>query len=121
MIRKAAKYLLTVVLIVLAWGASTQYNKEYFFHMGRKSMMNNNYQDAIQTLNVLLRFDQDAYEAYFLRGIAKYNMDDLLGADTLLPACTFRTGRRDRERAPLRTRNVPRASRRDTASRLFSP
>ena len=82
MIRKAAKYLLTVVLIVLAWGASTQYNKEYFFHMGRKSMMNNNYQDAIQTLNVLLRFDQDAYEAYFLRGIAKYNMDDLLGADT---------------------------------------
>ena len=38
-------------------------------------------QEAIRTLNVLLRFDADAYEGYFLRGIAKYNLDDLLGAD----------------------------------------
>ena len=30
---------------------------------------------------MLLRFDEDAYEGYFLRGIAKYNLDDLLGAD----------------------------------------
>ena len=49
--------------------------------MGRRFMMDNKYQDAINTLNVLLRFDEDAYEGYFLRGIAKYNLDDLLGAD----------------------------------------
>ena len=66
---------------MFAWGASTQYNKEYFFWMGRQFMMNNDYQEAIRTLNVLLRFDRDAYEGYFLRGIAKYNLDDLLGAD----------------------------------------
>lgn len=44
-------------------------------------MMNNDYQEAIQTLNTLLRFDENAFEGYFLRGIAKYNLDDLLGAE----------------------------------------
>ena len=44
-------------------------------------MMNNDYQEAIRTLNTLLRFDEDAFEGYFLRGIAKYNLDDLLGAE----------------------------------------
>ncbi|MEG1611110.1 MAG: tetratricopeptide repeat protein [Alistipes sp.] len=58
-----------------------QYNKEYFFWVGQTCMQNNDYQEAIRTLNTLLRFDQDAYEGYFLRGIAKYNLDDLLGAD----------------------------------------
>lgn len=58
-----------------------QYNREYFFWAGRTCMMNNDYQEAIRILNTLLRFDENAYEAYFLRGIAKLNLDDLLGAD----------------------------------------
>lgn len=58
-----------------------QYNREYFFWVGRQQMMESQFTDAIRTLNVLLRFDEDAYEGYFLRGIAKYNLDDLLGAD----------------------------------------
>ena len=58
-----------------------QYNKQYFFWMGRQFMMQNDYREAIRTLNVLLRFDENAYEGYFLRGIAKYNLNDLLGAD----------------------------------------
>ena len=72
---------LTLALLLSAWCASTQYNKDYFVYMGRQLMMEDNYRDAIRTLNVLLRFDKDAYDAYFLRGIAKYNLDDLLGAD----------------------------------------
>lgn len=58
-----------------------QYNREYFFWRGQRCMMDNNYQEAIRTLNTLLRFDDDAYEGYFLRGIAKYNLDDLIGAE----------------------------------------
>lgn len=73
--------MLSLVLIVSAGTAYSQYNKDYFFYMGRHFMMNNDYHEAIRTLNVLLRFDEDAYEGYFLRGIAKYNLDDLLGAD----------------------------------------
>ncbi len=80
-LRAIRKTVITIAVLLAAWSASTQYNKEYFFYMGRRFMMDNNYQDAINTLNVLLRFDEDAYEGYFLRGIAKYNLDDLLGAD----------------------------------------
>lgn len=79
--RRLLKIFFTLALVLWAWCASTQYNKDYFFNMGRKLMTNNDYQEAIRVLNVLLRFDGDAYEGYFLRGIAKYNMDDLLGAD----------------------------------------
>ena len=41
--------ILTVVVLTGAWTASTQYNKEYFFHMGRRFMMNDDYQEAIRT------------------------------------------------------------------------
>lgn len=61
--------------------ARAQYNREYFFWMGRTCMMNNHYQEAIRTLNTLLRVEENAYEGYFLRGIAKYNLDDLIGAE----------------------------------------
>ena len=80
--RSIIRTILTLAIILSAWCASTQYNKAYFYWMGRQSMMNDNYQEAIRILNVLLRFDNDAHEGYFLRGIAKYNLDDLLGADT---------------------------------------
>ena len=79
------KFVLSFVAVfVLIWcGAPlrAQYNKEYFFWLGRQMMMQNDYHEAIRTLNTLLRFDQTAYEGYFLRGIAKYNLNDLLGAD----------------------------------------
>ena len=60
---------------------TAQYNRDYFFYIGRRQMMENDFKEAIRTLNVLLRFDDKAYEGYFLRGIAKYNLDDLLGAE----------------------------------------
>ena len=44
-------------------------------------VMDSRYREAIETLNILLRADPDAYEGYFWRGIAKYHLDDLLGAE----------------------------------------
>ncbi len=76
------KRLIAIALLLLAVTESrAQYNREYFFWVGRRCMMNNDYQEAIRTLNTLLRFDEEAFEGYFLRGIAKYNLDDLLGAE----------------------------------------
>ena len=79
------KFVLGLAMVIaLIWcGAPlrAQYNKEYFFWLGRQMMMQNDYHEAIRTLNTLLRFDETAYEGYFLRGIAKYNLNDLLGAD----------------------------------------
>lgn len=73
----------TVLGMALLCGTrvQAQYNREYFFWMGRRCVMANDYQAAIRTLNTLLRFDEEAYEGYFLRGVAKYNLDDLIGAE----------------------------------------
>ena len=79
---KHIRHILIAICTLLCCGVThAQYNREYFFWVGRKQMMNNEFTEAIRTLNVLLRFDEDAYEGYFLRGIAKYNLDDLIGAD----------------------------------------
>ena len=79
--RKFITGLIAAIALLAAVQARAQYNREYFFWMGRTCMMNHNYQEAIRTLNTLLRVDDDAYEGYFLRGIAKYNLDDLIGAE----------------------------------------
>ena len=61
--RSIIRTILTRPIILSAGCASTQYNKDYFYWMGRQSMMNDNFQEAIRILNVLLRFDNDAHEA----------------------------------------------------------
>ncbi len=78
------KWITGIVLgaaLLCAAKSRAQYNREYFFWMGRRCVMENDYQAAIRTLNTLLRFDEDAHEGYFLRGVAKYNLDDLIGAE----------------------------------------
>ncbi len=75
--------IVVAAVIIFAGGLQlrAQYNRDYFYWIGRNNMINNDYRSAIDVLNSLLRFDENAYEAYFLRGIAKYNLGDLLGAD----------------------------------------
>ncbi|MEG1983316.1 MAG: tetratricopeptide repeat protein [Alistipes sp.] len=79
--QKLVKAIFLGIMLLCSMESFAQYNKEYFFWVGRNCMMNNNYQEAIHTLNTILRYEEDAYEGYFLRGIAKYNLNDLLGAD----------------------------------------
>ncbi len=76
--------IVTIVLIATALlpsRAVAQYDRNYIYWVGQQSMVENNYPEAIEVLNVLLRHDPNDFDAHFLRGIAKYNMDDLLGAD----------------------------------------
>ena len=82
MAKTMRRHILGILFIIfVAASAVAQYNRDYFFYVGRKQMMERDFKEAIRTLNVLLRFDEKAYEGYFLRGIAKYNLDDLLGAE----------------------------------------
>ncbi len=73
--------LLLMIAFVSVLPIRGQYNKDYFYWLSRNSMINNDYRNAINILNSVLRFDENAYEGYFLRGVAKYNLNDLLGAD----------------------------------------
>ena len=79
--RKIFVVILLTLMIVLPTESRAQYNRNYIYWMGQQCMVGNNYREAIDVLNVLLRHDEKDFDAYFLRGIAKYNMDDLLGAD----------------------------------------
>ena len=69
-------------LLMCAVPAEAQYNKEYFNWRGRRYLSDSQYEQAIRTFNTLLRADPNAYETYFLRGVAKYSLGDLLGAET---------------------------------------
>ena len=79
------KFILKIILLGTLLGnaaaADAQYNKDYFYWASRRCLMNREYQEAIRVLNILLRADPDAAEGYFLRGVAKFNLDDLLGAE----------------------------------------
>ena len=82
MIKRLLTLLFAIAMLAPATEACAQYNRNYIYWVGQQCMVNNNYREAIDVLNVLIRHDDSDFDAYFLRGIAKYNMDDLLGADS---------------------------------------
>lgn len=48
---------------------------------GRKALSDGRYANAIEQFNILTRLDSTDYWGYFFRGIAKYNLGDIRGAD----------------------------------------
>ena len=79
--RGVVAILMLFVALALPHEVAAQYNRNYIYWMGQQKMVSNDYHDAIDILNMLIRHDSKDFDAYFLRGIAKYNLDDLLGAD----------------------------------------
>ena len=79
--RRAILAIMMLLAVVLPQRSDAQYNRNYIYWVGQQCMVDNKYREAIDILNVLLRQDNKNFDAYFLRGIAKYNLDDLLGAD----------------------------------------
>lgn len=79
---KVSKLLAVVLLFLVTMftEVSAQYNKPYFYTRGRENIMDGRYQEAIESLNLLLRSQPDEYEGYFLRGVAKYNLNDMHGS-----------------------------------------
>lgn len=79
--RKFLLYILIMFSVLSTQRLCAQYNKTYFYNIGRGYIINSMYIEAIETLNIMLKADPKAHEGYFLRGIAKYNLGDLLGAE----------------------------------------
>lgn len=67
-------------LLLLSHNAEAQLNKYYFFTQARNQIADNHFTEAIATLNELLRADGKIAEAWYLRGLAKYNLNDLHGS-----------------------------------------
>ena len=75
---------LFVILLLLASGTPRlwgQYDPSHFYYAGRQALSDGKYSLAIENFNILARIDTVGPEAYFFRGIAKYNLGDLGGAE----------------------------------------
>ncbi len=80
-IRMRTKRLLTLLLFLsLSFSIQAQY-RNYFLQAGRTAIINDKYLDAISLLNMELKLDPNSHLAYFLRGIAKYYLEDYVGAE----------------------------------------
>ena len=76
------KFLLPIVLLLLsANSVFAQYDKDVFMWRGRQALSEGKYAKAIEQFNVLTRLDTTDYWSFFFRGIAKYNLGDIRGAD----------------------------------------
>ena len=73
--------LLTIALLfVFCLEAAAQFDLDHFYYRGRQALIDGKYSQAIESFNVLSMLDTSSYEAYFFRGIAKYNLGDFAGA-----------------------------------------
>ena len=77
------KFLLAIALLLFgATFSYAQYDKDVFMSRGRQALSDGRYALAIENFNVLARLDTTDYWSFFFRGIAKYNLGDLRGAQT---------------------------------------
>ena len=69
-----------MLLLCFASVSRAQYDKDVFMFRGRQALSDGRYADAIGQFNVLARLDTSDCWVYFYRGIAKYNLGDIRGA-----------------------------------------
>lgn len=68
------------VLLLAAQVCLAQYDKDVFSFRGRNALADGKYAQAIEQFNILARLDTTDYWTFFYRGIAKYNLGDIRGA-----------------------------------------
>ena len=68
--------LLWVLVLLGPVNLFAQYDIDQFFLRGRQLLIDGKYSSAIDNFNTLARIDSTLYDAYFFRGIAKYNLTD---------------------------------------------
>ena len=75
------KFFLSISILLLAAStALAQYDKDVFSMRGRIALQDGKYTQAIEHFNILARLDTTDYWCFFYRGIAKYNLGDIRGA-----------------------------------------
>jgi len=70
-----------LILLILTLNLTAQVNIKHFMTLGENALRENNFQEALKNFNVVITYKPDLFEPYFLRGIAKYNLGDYLGAE----------------------------------------
>jgi tetratricopeptide (TPR) repeat protein len=79
MVKKSFPYLLILQLFIFP-ALRGQYRYTYLT-LGKRELWNENFMDAINYFSYYIHDHPNLYEAYYLRGLAKYNLGDLSGAE----------------------------------------
>lgn len=71
------------VFVVLFFGISSliaQINIRNYIELGKRELFNNQNSTAILRFNEVIKINPELFQAYFFRGVAKYNLGDYIGA-----------------------------------------
>ena len=76
------KFILFIIVLLsfTSQDIFAQYDTNVFYFRGRQALADGKYADAIENFNILASLDPENYLTYFFRGIAKYNLGDIRGA-----------------------------------------
>ncbi len=79
---KIKTYIFTILLmtIVSQTKVFAQYDHDVFMFRGRLALSDGRFSQAIEHFNILSKLDSTDYWTFFYRGIAKYNLGDIRGA-----------------------------------------
>lgn len=72
--------ILTFFILLYSLPAFSQVNYDHFLFNGQMDLQKENYTAAIKKFNVAIYSKPDGFQAYFLRGIAKFSLGDFKGA-----------------------------------------
>ena len=69
-----------LILVLFTTAMQGQVNYRHFILAGRIDLSEERFFESIRNFNTAIRYDSDNFEAYFLRGVAKFNLSDYQGA-----------------------------------------
>jgi tetratricopeptide (TPR) repeat protein len=75
------KIYFSFLFILFFLQSNSQLHIDGFILRSKYDIINNEFVAAIEKINKVIKVEADNYEAYYLRGIAKFNLGDYIGAD----------------------------------------
>jgi len=78
---KEKRFLLCLLLLLMPLLSVSQLNINYFLQKGKYKLYYYKYSEAIEAFNTVIEHQPNNAKAYYLRGIAKYNLGDFYGAE----------------------------------------
>ncbi len=74
------KHIYILLLSLLSLVAKAQVNINHYMQAGHVKLSTNEYIEAIENFNIIIKFKPQLPEPYFYRGIAKHQLEDFRGA-----------------------------------------
>ena len=75
------KFILSLLLLLASLSASAQFRTDRLMDVGRSALYYEDYVLSIQYFNQVIMVKPYLYEPWFLRAVAKFYLDDYVGAE----------------------------------------